>query len=162
MGYIESNLMQNEQVVHRGEIHWIIFIPGILGIIIGFFLFGIGAQSGAALILLFGIFIVILAIYGLIKAFITKISTELAVTSKRVIAKTGFIRRNTVELNHRKVESFNVEQGILGRIIGFGTIVVCGTGGGRTTPIPNIKKPLEFRRHAMQTIDEGASSPNTA
>lgn len=95
----------------------------------------------------------VLAITDLIKAFIFKISTELAITSKRVIAKVGFISRSTVELSHRKIESFNVDQSIYGRIFGFGTIVVCGTGGGKT-PIPNIDDPLEFRRQAMKVADE--------
>jgi hypothetical protein len=60
--------------------------------------------------------------------------------------------RHTVELNHGKVESFNVDQSIFGRIFDFGTVVVNGTGGGKT-PIPNIDAPLDFRRRAMETID---------
>jgi hypothetical protein len=61
-----------------------------------------------------------------------------------------------MELNHSKVESFHVDQSILGRIFGFGTLVVNGTGGGKT-PVPNIDSPLEFRREAMQTIDASQS-----
>jgi len=159
MGYIESNLMNSERVVHRGNIHWFIFIPGAAGIVIAFILFGAGQESGVGPV--FGLFLFIASIYGLLKALITKLTTELAVTSKRVIAKTGFIRRITVELNHSKVESFNVDQSILGRIFGFGTIAVCGTGGGRT-PIPGIEKPLEFRRYAMQTVDETGLTPNSS
>ncbi len=90
------------------------------------------------------------------KAFIQRMTTELAVTSKRVITKVGLIRRSTMELNHSKVESFHVDQSILGRIFGFGTLVVNGTGGGKT-PVPNIDSPLEFRREAMQTIDGSQS-----
>ena len=100
----------------------------------------------------FGVTAIIFAIYSLIKALITKATTELAITSKRVIAKFGLIRRNTVELNHSKVESLNVDQSILGRILGFGTLVINGTGGGKT-PIPSIDSPLEFRREAMQVVD---------
>ena len=64
----------------------------------------------------------------------------------------GFIRRNTIELNHSKVESINVHQGIFGRIFDFGTLVINGTGGGKT-PIPSIDSPLDFRKNAMQAID---------
>lgn len=85
----------------------------------------------------------------LVRAWLIRVSTELAITTKRVIAKTGFIRRNTVELNHAKVESFNVNQGIAGRIFGFGTVSINGTGGVRT-PIRTIKDPLQFRRKAME------------
>lgn len=97
--------------------------------------------------------LLLFAFISLLRAFITKSSTELAVTSKRVIAKVGLIRRNTTELNHSKVESFRVDQGILGRIFGYGTIVVCGTGGGKNG-IPNIDSPMDFRRNAMETIDQ--------
>ena len=56
----------------------------------------------------------------------------------------------------KEYESFIVDQSIFGRIFGFGTIVVCGTGGGKT-PIPNIDNPLEFRRQAMKVADEADS-----
>lgn len=91
----------------------------------------------------------------------TMATTELVVTSKRVIAKVGLIRRATLELNHSKVESMNVSQSTLGRIIGYGTIVVNGTGGG-ATPVPGIDNPLEFRRKAMQTIDDSEAAPALA
>lgn len=105
-----------------------------------------------------GVFMFPFGLFLLIKAWVQKFTTELAVTSKRVVAKTGLIRRNTIELNHSKVESFNVDQSILGRIFGFGTIIINGTGGGKT-PIPNIDSPLEFRREAMQAIDTSQSAP---
>lgn len=151
MGYVEGNLMSGEQVVYKGQIHWFVFVPGAVLFVIGIVLFGVGQESGAGPVA--GVIALILAIISLLKALILKLTTELAVTTKRVIAKVGFISRSTVELNHGKVESLNVEQSILGRIFGFGTIVVNGTGGGKT-PIPSIEAPLEFRRNAMQTIDK--------
>lgn len=75
------------------------------------------------------------------------------VTSKRVITKLGLIRRNTIELNHKKVESFHVHQSIIGRIFDYGTIIIIGAGGGKTS-IPDIDSPLEFRRQAMAVIDK--------
>ena len=70
---------------------------------------------------------------------------EFAITNKRVIVKTGLIRRRTVELNLTKIESVNVNQSILGRILGFGSIQIVGTGGTKET-FPKIKKPLQFRK----------------
>lgn len=95
------------------------------------------------------------------EAFVKRQSTELAVTSKRIIAKFGFIRRSTIELNHSKVESFHVEQGVLGRILGFGTLSINGTGGG-ITPIPGIGDPLGFRRKAMEAIDAFQETPESS
>ena len=74
-------------------------------------------------------------IASFIEAWIARFSTELAVTTLRVIAKFGFIRRETIELNHVKVESFTIDQSVMGRILGYGTLTINGTGGIRT-PIP--------------------------
>jgi uncharacterized membrane protein YdbT with pleckstrin-like domain len=154
MGYIENNLMVGEQVVYNAKVHWFVFVPGTAVLVFGLYLITIDRESGIGPIL--GTLAIFFALYLLIKALIFKLSTELAVTTKRVIAKVGVISRHTVELNHSKVESFNVQQSIPGRIFGFGTLVVNGTGGGKT-PIPNIDSPLVFRRNAMETIDASQS-----
>lgn len=156
MGYVKNNLMLGEHVIHIGKVHWFIFMPGAALFLVGLLLFTVATDEGIGPI--FGVFSLLFAVVSLIKAFIFKISTELAITTKRVIAKVGFISRKTVELNHSKVESFNIDQSIFGRIFGFGTVVVCGTGGGKT-PIPNVDDPLEFRRQAMNVVDE-AGTPN--
>jgi len=91
-------------------------------------------------------------IFSLVTNFIYKISTELAVTNKRVIAKAGFIKRETIELNHNKVESFSVDQSILGRILNYGNLIVRGTRGVQT-PIKNIDNPLAFRKSSMSAVD---------
>jgi len=147
IGSVDSNLSPNERVLATGKIHWFVFVPGFVFFVISLAFF---AQKETAAI---GTILIILAIYSLLKAFLAVISTELAVTSKRVIAKFGFIRGKTIELNHTKVESFNVDQGIFGRIFGFGTLTINGTGGIRT-PIPSISDPLEFRRVASEQIEK--------
>ena len=70
--------------------------------------------------------------------------TELAVTDRRVIFKTGFVRRRTVEMNMDKVETVDVDQSILGRILGYGTIHVLGTGSG-IEHLRQVAHPLELR-----------------
>lgn len=145
MSYVDNNLMRDETIVYKANIHWFIFVPGVVFFIIGIFL--LSGESSP-----FGVIAILIAIISLIRAFITRTTTELAITSKRVIAKIGLIRRSTIELNHNKIESFNVDQSVFGRIFGFGTLIVNGTGGGKT-PISNIDDPLEFRRNAMETID---------
>ena len=67
-------------------------------------------------------------------------------TDRRVVYKTGLIRRHTIEMNMDKVESVNVDQSILGRIFGYGTVDIRGTGGG-LEPLRNIRDPLAFRNH---------------
>jgi len=146
MSYVNNNLMSNETIIYEAKIHWFVFIPSAVFLVLGI-VFN-GNESASVLVPLF----ILIAFVSFIKAIIIKTTTELAVTSKRVIAKTGLISRSTIELNHSKVESFNIDQSISGRIFGFGTLVLNGTGGGKT-PIPNIDAPLEFRKNAMFTID---------
>ena len=85
----------------------------------------------------------------------------LVVAAIYIIASFGLIQpfkefldtaRDTTELNHSKVESFTVHQPILGRIFGFGTLTINGTGG-IAIPIPDVDDPLQFRKKAMQIID---------
>lgn len=96
-----------------------------------------------------------------IAAFLRYISTEMAVTNKRVIAKVGFITRKTVELNLLKVESIQVDQGLLGRLFDYGTIVVAGAGTPQA-PVAGISSPLAFRSAVLQTQEEVAAAARPA
>jgi len=149
MNYINKNLLAGEKVIHKANIHWFIFVPGCLLLLLGISILTINIPGYIGLIL--GVTVIIIAFHRLLQASITIFTTELATTSKRVIAKFGVIRHTTIELNHNKVESLNVEQGLWGRIFGFGTIIINGTGGGKT-PIQHIDSPLEFRSHTTNAI----------
>jgi uncharacterized membrane protein YdbT with pleckstrin-like domain len=145
MGYVDTNLVANEKVIRMGKVHWGIYIPGAIWAGLGIlFMTGDAAPIG--------VFFFLIGAILLLRAFLYSVSTELAVTDKRVIAKFGLIRRQTIELLHSKVEGLTVDQGILGRILNFGTVVVNGTGSGRT-PIRGISEPLEFRKSALTEIE---------
>lgn len=127
--YIEQALVPGERVVHTGQVSWWSLagwvVPGVLLAIVG-------------------IGLVLLAV-----AWVRQRSTELAVTNRRVITKFGFIRRDTVEFNLQKVESLQVRQGVIARLLGFGTIVIAG-GGVPQAPVPGIRDPLGFRRAFLE------------
>jgi len=132
VSYIDDSLIEGEILVHRGRISWwSVFWLLFLGIL--------------TLVLLVGI--VFLAM-----AWIRIRSTEIAITNKRIIAKFGFIKRHTVEINLDKVESLRVEQGLWGRFLNFGTIYVSGAGTA-VAPFPDIADPLVFRRKFMEATD---------
>jgi len=78
-------------------------------------------------------------------------ATEMAVTNKRVIVKSGLADRRTIELLLQRIESIAVEEPVLGRLLGFGTVIVRGTGG---TPevFPQIARPLDFREQVQRQI----------
>jgi uncharacterized membrane protein YdbT with pleckstrin-like domain len=135
--YVESNLIKDEKVQYEGKISVWSLLPKIL--------------LGLMLLPLYGIGLILW-----VSAAITYYTTELAITNKRVIAKFGFIRRNTVEMNISKIESIQVDQGILGRIFNFGSVIVSGAGDPKA-PIPGISHPLKFRKMFFE-VQEGGST----
>ena len=136
--YVESVLTPGERVVYTGHVSaWSQFWLWVLG---------------AVLLPVFGIGLIALVI-----AWINIRTTELAVTERRVIAKFGLIRRDTIEIKVERIESVQVNQSVMGRLLGFGTIVFSGAGTPQLT-VPNIARPLEFRK-AVVGAQEPAGVP---
>jgi uncharacterized membrane protein YdbT with pleckstrin-like domain len=102
--------------------------------------------------------LLIVAAIPVIQVLITVRSAEFAVTNKRVIFKTGFIQKKTAEMFLAKVESVAVDQTIMGRMMGYGTIVIRGTGGS-LEPFSDISRPLEFRRQIQEQIGRSFAAP---
>ncbi len=146
MSYVDENLMSGEKVVRHAGLHWGVFVPS--GIVAAFgvilMLGGLTSRDGSSIGCIAGFFI-LLGLLGLGQAAASYMTTEFAVTDKRIIAKTGLLRRRSLELMLGKVESIGVNQPILGRIFNFGSLVVVGTGGTREA-FPNIERPMEFRK----------------
>lgn len=151
MGYVENNLIKDEEIISKAKIHPIVYLKGVILIIIAIASQIFDLQSTITnemvsdIVNYFFLGILILGFFSCLRAFLYVKTTEFVITNKRVIAKVGLIKRTTVELNHSQVESLGVEQFIFDRILGFGTISISGTGGAKTF-IPNIKNPLDFRR----------------
>lgn len=132
--YIDNNLISSEEVIYRAKVSWMsVVLPLILGVF---------------LIPFYGLGLLII-----IPIILSMISTELALTNKRIISKFGFISRNTVEIRLEKVEGIVVNQGVFGRIFNFGNVVIKGTGGSNA-PIPRIADPLTFRRQFNTYMEE--------
>jgi uncharacterized membrane protein YdbT with pleckstrin-like domain len=147
MGYIDDNLMGNENVVGHARLHWIIYLSAIAWLTSGT-LFIAMAQGEIAVL---GGLCILIAMAAALLSFINRKTSEFGVTNKRVILKTGLIRRNTHEVLLAKVEGIQVNQGILGRILGYGSVTVTGTGGSQD-PYHRIAKPLDFRRLVQEQV----------
>ena len=143
MSYVQNNLIKDEEVKYSAHLHPIIFFAPIFWTII-FIIIGIILNSFPDSSFV-GILVIILGLIFLIKPYLQKISTEMAVTNKRVIIKTGIISRKTLEMNLSKIENIMIDQGILDRMLNFGKITVVGTGGTKE-PFKFISDPLEFRK----------------
>ena len=151
MRYIDEILQPGEKVLFYGRLHWIIYFPGALMLMpaFGALVFSASAQSGGALALswlLAALACAIAAGIMMFSAWFRRWTTELDVTDRRVVHKHGFITRHTVEMNMDKIESVDVDQSVLGRILNYGDITINGTGTG-WDPISTIGAPLKFRNH---------------
>ncbi len=160
MSYVTRVLQPGERIVHDSRLHWIVYTRAILaaigaaGLAIGAFeiaggQFALYSAGGQIQYLSLGLWIgagifAFLALIAGLRAFIRRATTEFAVTDLRVIYKTGLLGRHTLEMNRSKVESVDVDQSVLGRLMGYGTIVVRGTGGS-LEPIRHVAEPLTFR-----------------
>jgi uncharacterized membrane protein YdbT with pleckstrin-like domain len=113
--YVNNNLVRGETVEYETTYHWIIF-------------FNLKA--------IFSLFLI---------PIIDRWTDEFVITNKRIIMKTGLIRRKTFEMNLSKIESVNVDQSILGRILGYGTVKIIGTGGSMNS-FEKIRQPVKFRK----------------
>jgi len=146
MGYVDQHLMNGEQVVYRGKLHWAVFLGPLL-----LTLFALLALSGGRESAPGGGFLLVFAILWGISAFVSRSTSEFAVTTKRILIKTGVIRRHSLETLLTKIEGIQVEQGIFGRMLDYGTIIVKGTGG-TSNPFRRIEAPLEFRRKVQEQV----------
>jgi hypothetical protein len=123
MGYVENNLLPNEEITYHARLHWIIYaLPAVVFVIAILLVLGGGGWIAGSVL---GVIAFVLFLPPWIKAS----SSEFAITNKRVLIKVGLIRRHSLELLLQKVEGIGVDQGILGRILGYGTITVAGVGG---------------------------------
>jgi uncharacterized membrane protein YdbT with pleckstrin-like domain len=145
MSYVENNLLPNEQITYRAKLHWVIYaLPTVVFVIA--ILVALGGGGWIA-----GVSIGFIALALFLPPWIKASSSEFAITNKRVLIKVGLIRRHSLELLLQKVEGIGVDQGILGRILGYGTITVSGVGGTKE-PFQMISNPLEFRRQVQASL----------
>ena len=141
MSYTKRNLLSNEIVKYKASLHWIIYVPTILWLVLGF----VFEAAGIAWVF------VAIALFSFGKAILRKLGSEFMLTNKRVVLRQGIISRKTVEIILAKCEGVSVDQGILGRILNYGTLVV--TTGGATSRFNYVKGPVTFRNRVNEEID---------
>jgi uncharacterized membrane protein YdbT with pleckstrin-like domain len=170
MGYIQNNLMPEEKIQYSARVHPAVFIRAVILLIISIGMFIAGfttanqgtetARTMSAFIQLFALIVFLLSISAALEALIVITTTEFAVTNRRVIAKTGFIRRHTLEMLVQKIESVKVNQSVMGRILNFGNVTVTGTGGTRET-FQAILDPIVVRKKINQIIENVTQPPQS-
>lgn len=170
MSYVEHVLLNDEQVVYYGHVHWIMYYPGALCCAAALavakyvpqlvktneWFAWIGYELYAAIPFLFnaptiaGILFTV-GIGFLIWAYTICYSTEIAVTDRRVIAKWGVINTVTTEIDRRKIAGVIIAQGPFGKMMGYGTVVLRGYSND-ISGLPPLSKPFEFQKYVNQRV----------
>ena len=169
MSYVEKHLIPGESVQYQTTLHWIVMLGhAVIGILLALLAIAIpilwaslatkkkGASIPGAIYVVALVFLLVggtLFLGGLLR----RKATEMAVTSKRVIVKTGIAERRTVEILLSRIESVAVDEPALGRLLGYGTVIVRGTGGTPET-FEKIYHPLEFREQVQRQIADGGKA----
>lgn len=144
--YSRSTLAPNETPFYKTSLHWIVFVRfGILGLIVFLFVamplaIAVQAVSGSEL----GWLALPLPALFLLPPTLAFASSELVITDRRVLIKTGVVRRQTFEMYIAKIESVGVDQSFFGRMFDYGSVLVRGTGGFEQA-FEAIAEPIQFR-----------------
>jgi uncharacterized membrane protein YdbT with pleckstrin-like domain len=161
LSYAEKHLIAGETVHYETRLHWIVMVGHALIaavlVIIGVTLLVTpwssvkGGEPAPAALRWVGAVCVLAGAVVFGAGLLRRGATEMAVTNKRVIVKSGLADRRTIELLLPRIESIAVEEPAIGRLLGYGTVIVRGTGG---TPevFPQIARPLEFREQVQRQI----------
>jgi uncharacterized membrane protein YdbT with pleckstrin-like domain len=156
VSYAEKNLISGETITFHGRLHVIVLLKAVLlGLVLDMGAVGLifaGASQRDAT----GYFVaavVLLMVSGMVlaAAVVSRNAAEFVVTNKRVIVKLGIVHKRTSEIFLNKVETVGVDQTMCGRMLGFGTIAVRGTGG-TTEEFHQLANPFEFRRQVQEQI----------
>lgn len=153
MGYVETVLQPDETVRFKTNYHWIGYGPGLALLVLAVLAYWWAERPNAwhGLSMIVALLLCGTAVILLVKAWFERWITEIAVTDRRIIFKTGFISRRTDEMPLSKVENIEIRQSILGRLLGYGSVDVQGTGSGGigADKLRRIASPLSFRNHVM-------------
>ena len=164
MSYVDSHLVPGETVIYVTRLHWIVMLGHIIvGCLLlalpgAFLLYYAASQTGVESGNLHimeggGVALIVCGVVAILMGMVRRNATEMALTDRRVVIKTGLVGRKTIEMLLNKVESIEVSETVLGRMLGYGTIVVIGTGG-TPEPFDQVAHPLEFRSRVQQQIEK--------
>jgi len=148
MTYASRILQPDERVVAAGRLHWTIFLPAAVLLAAAAAMLLTTALSAAPPGPILGYrtagAVGLLGCLAFLATAIRRRVTEIIVTDRRVILKRGLIARYATEVTVRHIETVELEQDVIGRLLDYGTLVIRGTGGG-LTPLHQVDAPLPIR-----------------
>jgi uncharacterized membrane protein YdbT with pleckstrin-like domain len=163
MSYVKKHLLEGETIVYETGLHWIMLVaPIVLALLFaltGVGMFALAARAAGDRIAahqpmtILGVVFFAIAFLSILRGIMVRNATEMTVTNRRVFIKVGLAARRTIELLLSRVESIGVEESVVGRMLGYGTVTVHGTGGTPET-FNMISHPLEFRTQVQMQIEK--------
>ena len=149
--FVKDSLLHDEKILCAAKWHWINYILPVLFIVAGiFFIIGSFADiDDLWYLIILGILSGIIGYVGILEMK----KYEFVLTNKRIFIKQGIILRWSYELRLEKLESIQVYQGIIGRLLNFGIVLVHGVGASRGIA-GMLVAPLEFRQHIFAEISK--------
>ena len=175
MLYVQQSLAPDEELVHIGRFHWFYDVQAIMNIVLGlvlalsFIAAAIAVQveypklplmvgrfdpNDSTLemarmlhpgIKLFALLVFLIGVMKFAQMLVIKATTEIAITTTRLIYKRGLVARNVGEMNIDRIEGISIDQSLWGRIFNFGRVIIRGMGVGELY-LPQIADPVKFRR----------------
>jgi uncharacterized membrane protein YdbT with pleckstrin-like domain len=150
VGYVERHLLADEHVLYKTRLHWVLYLKPLLLTLVGAALaFALAQVADPPWLWYAGVAVAgVGAVWWLVR-WIEVMTSEFAVTSMRLIFKVGLVARYTTELLLAKVESISVTQGLPGRMLNYGDLIVTGTGGAREV-FARVNDPVGFRNEVQR------------
>ena len=146
--YVDEILQPGEKLLYSTNAHWIFYVPAIASWIVALVLLVLSRTIITDSLILScwmaAAVIAVVALYWTVRGWFRRLTTETDVNDRRVVHKTGFIKRRTFEIALDKIESVDVDQSIMGRILNYGDVTILGVGEGKET-LQTIASPLRFR-----------------
>jgi hypothetical protein len=150
--FVREGLLKGEQIIYVAKLHWGVFVPVVLAALAGSVLLFVSVvlhDDATAPLAAFAVTVLLGNAVVAVLTVLRYLTTDFVVTNMRVLAKDGVISRRSIEIMLVKVESVLVNQSILGRLLGYGTICIGGTGGTKEV-FPAIASPLALCRHLRE------------
>lgn len=147
--YVKQNLLPGEKIIYYGHRHWIVFVSPILWLCAALLIY---LYINIEIAMWFALIIALIGVVTGLSAWIDYTKSEIDVTTERIFIKIGWLARSSIETDLRRIASIDVIQTIWGRILNFGTVIVCDVGNTKT-PFVRICDPFKFRRAVLTEVE---------
>ncbi|MFZ2315215.1 MAG: PH domain-containing protein [Gammaproteobacteria bacterium] len=148
MGYFDQNLVPDERILFRTKKHVIIYLWAVVWTL--FSVVAVEYMYSNPILANLAFLPWILSAFLWAQAWLMYVTSEFAVTNKRVMMREGFFFKHANELRLNTISQINIDQSLLGQWLNYGTITVNSFGGRDAYSL--IADPLKFQRVVNEQV----------